>query len=61
MSAWKRPSSFEDALQERAALVVEESEIDDVEEAFVSGALWAALVAEERISIDEGNEDDDDN
>lgn len=59
MSAWKRPRNFEDAVEERAALVVEESEIETIEEAFVSGALWAALVAEERIDITTEGEDDE--
>ncbi|WP_156366600.1 hypothetical protein [Microbacterium sp. No. 7] len=48
-NAWKRPKGFEDAATDRAAEIAAEGEIEDVEEAFLSGALWAALVAEGRI------------
>lgn len=50
MSEWKRPSDFEEWAVDKA----EELGID--EEAFLSGALWAALVAEGRIDVGDDDE-----
>lgn len=46
---WKRPKNFEDLVEDRADLVIEESELEDERDAFIAGALWAALLAEGRI------------
>lgn len=51
MGEWERSAGFEDAATDRAAEVAAEGDIDSVEEAFLSGALWAALVAEGRIDV----------
>ena len=56
-SSWTRPSDFEDRAQERAETVMDENELEPTE-AFLSGALWAALVAEGRLTLDDESYED---
>lgn len=48
MTNWKRPRDFEDWANDKAQEVSDAGEILGIEEAFLSGAPWAALVAEGR-------------
>ena len=52
MTGWKRPGDFEDWANDKAAEIDASGEIEGVEEAFLSGALWAALIAEGRVNPD---------
>lgn len=56
-TGWTRPSDFEDLAQERAETVMDENELEPTE-AFLSGALWAALVAEGRLTLDDELDED---
>lgn len=56
MSNWKRPKDFDEKAFERAEQFVDEYaeeygeyQLPESDEAFVAGALWAALLAEGRI------------
>lgn len=53
MADWKRPGDFEERATEQAQEVAGDGGIQDIEEAFLSGALWAALLAEGRLAEDD--------
>ena len=54
MSEWKRPHDFEERAEEKFNEMVDEGDFPIEQfEAFLSGALWAVLVAEGRVTLDE--------
>lgn len=55
-TTWSRPADFEDYAADRASEIAEAGEITDVEEAFLSGSLWTALVAEGRIDLEQSED-----
>lgn len=61
MSDWKRPSDLEEKAQQAFEKIdEEEGGWDCQEDAFVSGVLWCALVAEGRLDISDVEDEDED-